>query len=128
MEFKENKAIYLQIADRICDEILLGKFQEDERIPSVREYSAVVEVNVNTVARTFDHLQQQGVIFTKRGLGYFVSQGAKEAIGRFRREEFFNTTLAELVRSMSTLGITTEDVVTKIDEMFNKNNTNTDIL
>ena len=44
MNFKESKAIYLQIADRICDEVLLGQYQEEERIPSVREYAAVVEV------------------------------------------------------------------------------------
>mgnify|MGYP003307518551 CR=1 FL=1 len=62
MEFKENKAIYLQIADRICDEILTEKYRDEERIPSVREYSAEVEVNVNTVMRAYDYLQQQDVI------------------------------------------------------------------
>ena len=56
MNFKESKAIYLQIADRICDEILLGQFGEEERIPSVREYAAIVEVNANTVMRSFDYL------------------------------------------------------------------------
>ena len=53
MNFKESKAIYLQIADRICDEILLGQFAEEERIPSVREYATIVEVNANTVMRSF---------------------------------------------------------------------------
>ena len=47
MNFKESKAIYLQIADRICDEILLGQLGEEERIPSVREYAAIVEVNAD---------------------------------------------------------------------------------
>ena len=73
MNFKESKAIYLQIADRICDEVLLGQYQEEERIPSVREYAAVVEVNANTVMRSYDYLQTQGVIYNKRGIGYFVS-------------------------------------------------------
>ena len=54
MKFKESKPIYLQIADRICDELLQGLYQEEERIPSVREYAATVEVNANTVVRTFD--------------------------------------------------------------------------
>ena len=62
MNFKESKAIYLQIADRICDEILLGQYPEEERIPSVREYAAIVEVNANTVMRSFDYLQVQNVI------------------------------------------------------------------
>lgn len=72
MNFKESKAIYLQIADRICDEVLLGQYREEERIPSVREYAAVVEVNANTVMRSYDYLQSQEVIYNKRGIGYFV--------------------------------------------------------
>ena len=71
MNFKESKAIYLQIADRICDEILLGQLGEEERIPSVREYAAIVEVNANTVMRSFDYLQSQNIIYNKRGIGYF---------------------------------------------------------
>ena len=71
MNFKESKAIYLQIADRICDEVLLGQYREEERIPSVREYAAVVEVNANTVMRSYDYLQSQEVIYNKRGIGYF---------------------------------------------------------
>ena len=45
MNFKESRAIYLQIADRICDDILLGQYEEEGRIPSVREYASIVEVN-----------------------------------------------------------------------------------
>ena len=63
MNFKETKGIYLQIADRICDEVLLGIYNEDDRIPSVREYAALVEVNVNTMMRSYEYLQQQGVIY-----------------------------------------------------------------
>ncbi len=63
MNFKENKAIYLQIADRICDEILLDKYKEEERIPSVREYATIVEVNFNTIMRTFDYLQSMEIIY-----------------------------------------------------------------
>jgi DNA-binding transcriptional regulator YhcF (GntR family) len=87
MNFKESKAIYLQIADRICDEILLGQFAEEERIPSVREYATVVEVNANTVMRSFDYLQSQNIIYNKRGIGYFVATGAR--IDSFTEEEYF---------------------------------------
>ena len=86
MNFKESKAIYLQIADRICDEILLGQFAEEERIPSVREYATVVEVNANTVMRSFDYLQSQNIIYNKRGIGYFVSAGAKDRIITLRKD------------------------------------------
>ena len=78
MNFKEAKAIYLQIADRICDEILLGQYKEEERIPSVREYAAIVEVNANTAMRSFDYLQSQEVIYNKRGIGYCLCRCKEE--------------------------------------------------
>ena len=68
MNFKESKAIYLQIADRICDEVLLGQYQEEERIPSVREYAAVVEVNANTVMRSYDYFADARSVFTTSGV------------------------------------------------------------
>ena len=68
MTFKENKPIYLQIADRIMDEILQDVYEEGGRILSVREYAGIVEVNANTVVRTYDYLQTQGIIYNKRGL------------------------------------------------------------
>lgn len=77
MNFKESKAIYLQIADRICDEILLGQYPEEERIPSVREYAAIVEVNANTVMRSFDYLQVQNIIYNKTWHWVFCSFGSE---------------------------------------------------
>ena len=121
MEFKENKAIYLQIVDRLCDDILLGNYQEEDRIPSVREYSASVEVNVNTAVRSYDHLQNQGIIFTKRGLGYFVSPGAKSVIEEMRREEFLNEKLPELLQSMKTLNISIDELVCKLKKISSNN-------
>lgn len=121
MEFKENKAIYLQIVDRLCDDILLDKYQEEDRIPSVREYSASVEVNVNTAVRSYDHLQNQGIIFTKRGLGYFVSPGAKSVIEEMRREEFLNEKLPELLQSMKTLNISIDELVCKLKKISTNN-------
>ena len=80
MEFKNHKPIFLQIAERICDEILQGHYPEGERMPSVREYAAEVEVNVNTVVRSYDWLSQKDIIYNRRGMGYFASPGAKDTI------------------------------------------------
>lgn len=110
MHFKDNKAIYLQIADFICEDILQGKLSEDEKIPSVREYAAVVEVNANTCARAYEWLQGQDIIYTRRGLGYFVSNGAKLAILNMKRQEFLTETLPDVVRQMLNLGITLEEL------------------
>lgn len=110
MNFNTEKAIYVQIADRLCDEILTGKFGDDERIPSVREYAVLLEVNTNTTVKSYDLLEQQGVIYKKRGLGYFVTAGAKEKILDERRREFMETRLLEMFRQMRLLGIGMEEV------------------
>ncbi len=101
MNFKESKAIYLQIADRICDEILLGQYPEEgNRSPSVREYAAIVEVNANTVMRSFDYLRVQNIIYNKRGIGYFVASGAKEAIHSLRKDTFLKEELDYFFRRL----------------------------
>lgn len=110
MEFKESKTIYLQIADRIADAILSGAFHEEERIPSVREYAAEVEVNANTVVRSYDYLQSTGIIYNKRGIGYFVTNGAREQILKMRRELFLNEDVPYFFKQMKTLGISEEDI------------------
>lgn len=110
MKFKESKSIYLQIADRICDEVLQGLYAEEGRIPSVREYAATVEVNANTVVRTYDYLQGKDVIYNKRGIGYFVSAGARERIITLRKDVFLHEDLPEFFRQLKTLEIPMEEV------------------
>ena len=110
MKFKESKSIYLQIAERICDEILQVQYKEEERIPSVREYAATVEVNANTVVRSFDYLQGQDIIYNKRGLGYFVAQEGRERILGLRKEVFLKEELPEFFRQLKTLDISMKDV------------------
>ena len=114
MQFKDNKAIYLQIADLICEDILNDRLLEDERIPSVREYAAIVEVNVNTCARAYDWMQGQNIIYTKRGLGYFVCCGAKDVIRKMKRQTFLTETLPEVARQMASLDITMEELNNEI--------------
>ena len=110
MKFKETKSIYQQIADRLCDEILLGNYREEERIPSVREYAATVEVNANTVVRSYDQLQGQEIIYNKRGIGYFVAPCAVERIKQLRKELFLTEELPEFFGSISTLEISIEEI------------------
>lgn len=110
MNFKESRPIYLQIAERIMDEILQNVYEESDRIPSVREYAAELEVNANTVARSFDYLQTREIIFNKRGIGYFVADGAKDAIRTLRKKEFVEESLPELFRKMALLDISIDDV------------------
>lgn len=120
MNFKESKAIYLQIADRICDEILLGQYAEEARIPSVREYAAMVEVNANTAMRSFDYLQSQDIIYNKRGIGYFVAAGARGLILSLRRETFLKDELEQMFRQLYTLGVSDGELAAMYREFIKK--------
>ena len=110
MIFTNDKAIYIQMADRLCDEILAGKYKDDDRIPSVREYAVMLEVNANTAVKAYDELSRANIIYNKRGLGYFVTPGAKKQILNERKQEFMKERLPELYRQMQLLDITIDDV------------------
>lgn len=112
MIFKENnKAIYLQIADKICDEITVtGNFSPDGRIPSVREYAATLQVNANTVVHAYNHLQQAGVIYNSRGLGYFVSDDAAEVIREMHEKAFLGGEMQYFFSRLQAMGITSEQL------------------
>ena len=120
MNFKDNKAIFLQIVDRICDDILLGNFIEESRIPSVREYAALVEVNANTVMRSFDYLQSKDVIYNKRGIGYFVSPGARSRIQSLRKALFLNEEADYFFKQLYTLAISKEELLKMYQEYLDK--------
>lgn len=122
MNFSNDKAIYVQIAERLCDEILASKYKEDERIPSVREYAVLLEVNANTTVKSYDLLANEGIIYNKRGLGYFVSAGAKKQIKKARKQEFMKERLPELARQMKLLDISTKEVVEELEKTLKKIN------
>lgn len=110
MDFKDKQAIYLQIADYICEQILLQKWPPGERIPSVRDLAGQLEVNPNTVMRTYDFLQTKEIIFNKRGIGYSASENAVELILNYRKERFLDNELPELFKAMYLLNVSMEEL------------------
>lgn len=120
MNFKDNKAIYLQIADRLGDKILSGTLLPEGKIPSVRELAAEIEVNANTVARTYEYLQQSGVIYTKRGLGYFVSPDAKDVIIAMRREQLMKGEMDYFLGKLKAVGITPAELQEMYQDYLSK--------
>jgi DNA-binding transcriptional regulator YhcF (GntR family) len=110
MEFRDSQAIYLQIAEHFCENILLRKWKEGDRIPSVREIAISIEVNPNTVMRTYNYLQEKGIIFNKRGIGYFVGHNGFEKTRILRKEEFVSHELPRFFKTLNLLNLTMEDV------------------
>lgn len=111
MEFNDNKTIYLQIAELLSEQILVGKWPPQEKVPSVREMGMQLQVNPNTVLRTYDFLQQKGIIFNKRGIGYFVEDEAIQKIIQFRRDDFFENTLPSFLKTITLLKISPEEIM-----------------
>ena len=105
IDFKVQKGIFLQIADNICREIVEGKLAAGERIPSVRDLAGEYEVNRNTVLRTYQILNDDGIIENQRGIGFFVTEKAVEIIRNQQRTDFFSTDLPEFIEKVKLLNI-----------------------
>ena len=111
MEFNGNKSIYLQICDAICEKILRGDLTADSRILSVREYGAEIGVNPNTIMRSYEKLTNEGIIYNRRGIGYFISENAKEIVQNSLKKDFLENELPVIIKKMQLLGISLEEVL-----------------
>src|SRR6516162_9987333 len=105
MEFRENPAIYIQIADYVSEQVLLGKWKLGEKIISIRDLAVELEVNPNTVQRAYEFLQQREIISNRRGVGYFVEEEAKERITSFRRDQFMENELPVFLKNIYLLKV-----------------------
>jgi len=110
MEFRDNEAIYLQIAGYVSEKILRQQWPPDEKIPSVRDLAGELQVNPNTVMRTYEYLQNQGVIYNKRGIGFFVAPEAGQQVRYLRRTRFLEQELPELFKAMLLLDIDPDEI------------------
>lgn len=105
MDFQGKKAIYLQIGDYVCEQILLKNWQEKEKIPSVRELAVSLAVNPNTVMRTYAFLEEKNIIAMQRGVGYFVAEQAYQRALDIKKAEFLTVDLPQIFKSMELLHI-----------------------
>lgn len=113
MEFKSNRPIYLQIMDYCYTRILTGQWQAAGKIPSVRELAVTLSVNVNTILKAYEGLEKEGVIYTRRGLGYFLSDDATGRARQLQRQEFFNDTLPQMFSTMDSLDISIDEIIAR---------------
>ncbi len=116
----EKRPIYIQIAEYLYEMILGGDWPDGERIPSIREMAGQMEVNPNTMTRTYGLLQEQGVIYNKRGIGYFAASDARAMTARLKREEFLRSELPDLFKKMETLQIGKDELVRLFEEYLSR--------
>lgn len=110
MVISNSQHIYRQIGDRICETIIRQEWRAGEKIPSVRDMAVESEVNPNTVMRTYSYLQDQGIIFNKRGIGYFVAEDAAAIARKIKRAEFVDHDLPQIFNLMDLLDMHLTDL------------------
>lgn len=121
MEFREKQAIYLQIAEYVCEQILLKKWRLEDKVISIRDLAVAMEVNPNTVQRAYEFLQQREIITNKRGVGYFIKEDAMEKILAFRREQFEQYELPFFFRNLYLLKMDFKEVKSLYDQFIKDN-------
>ena len=124
MEFRDNEAIYLQIADYISNKILAGKWPAEQKLPAVRELAVDLQVNLNTVMRSYEYLQNLGVIYNKRGLGLYVAVDGYEKVKAHRKENFITKDLPVFFTNIFLLDITPAEVAAWYEQFKAKDNEN----
>ena len=127
MQFNSLSPIYLQIAQYIHDLILNEVWEDGQRIPSVRDMAMELEVNPNTVIRTYSLLQEEGTLENQRGIGYFTAKDARTLVLKQRRERFLKRELPALLATMDTLGLTLEDLEHYVSNQKNQEEDNHEV-
>lgn len=110
MDFRKQNPIYMQIADTLCERIMAGEWQAEERMPSVRDVAAGLGVNPNTALRAFDYLQGNDIIHSRRGEGYYLSPEAEKAVVKLHRRQFMEDEVPYFLSKMKMLGITWQEL------------------
>ena len=117
LEFNNNIPIYLQVIERIKQDIVSGKLKPGEKLPSSREYSNELGINFNTVARVYKELEMEEIVFTKRGLGTFITE-SKEQIENLRYI-MAKERISGFIDGMKQLGYTKADMIKFIERENN---------
>lgn len=110
-----EKPIYVQMAEWIEENILSGAFPEETQIPSTTDISAQYKINPATALKGMNILVDKGIIYKKRGLGMFVSEGAAEKLRSERKQEFFEKFVKSLMSEAEKLGITKNEIIDMIE-------------
>lgn len=111
MNFNSNKPIYLQIVDNVCEKVLNGSLEAGSRVPSVREYGAELGVNPNTIVRSYEELTDLGIIYNRRGIGYFITLDAKNVVLEQQRSRFLEDELPRILKQAELLGIDLKQLI-----------------
>ncbi|MFL4476337.1 GntR family transcriptional regulator [Paeniglutamicibacter sp. MACA_103] len=103
--FDDSRPIFIQIAELVESEIVAGTMAEEAQVPSTNEFAAYYRINPATAAKGVNLLVETGILYKKRGIGMFVSSGAREQLLQVRRNSFQTQYIQPLAREARKLGI-----------------------
>jgi GntR family transcriptional regulator len=118
MDFNSSQTIYMQIVDWVSEQILTGIWKPGDKAKSVRELAVLFEVNPNTVMRSYELLQNNGIIANKRGIGFFVTENAVEIITSLQKKQFLEEDVPVFVKKMKLLNIDLNEII----NLYNQQN------
>lgn len=110
----DSRPIFVQIAERIEDDIIKGVLPEESQVPSTNQFASFYKINPATAAKGVNQLVDQGILYKKRGIGMFVTTGAREKLIKKRKDEFFEEYVVKMMQEAERLGITTEELTNMI--------------
>ena len=110
----ENRPIFMQIAERIENDIIAGELPEEAQVPSTNQFATFYQINPATAAKGVNLLVDQGILYKKRGLGMYVAPGARAKLLEKRREQFYEQYVVTMIREAEKLGITQEQLADMI--------------
>lgn len=115
-----NKLIFEQVAEIVENQILDGLLEENDQSPSTTDFANTYAINPATARKGLNILVDQGILYKKRGMGMFVTDNAKEIIKSKRKKEYIDNILPNLIKNMKMLGITKENLIKEIEDLYQK--------
>ncbi len=111
LDLNSDKSIYVQIAEIIENEILIGNLQEEDQAPSTNQFAKVYQINPATARKGLNILVDEEILYKKRGLGMFVSEGARKKILKKRQNTFFQEILPDIIKEADRLEISKTEII-----------------
>jgi GntR family transcriptional regulator len=118
--FDERTPIYRQIADQIREDVVSGALEDDQQVMSTNQYAAFHRINPATVAKAFQNLVDEGLLYKRRGVGMFVAPGAAARLRAERRAGFLDRAVVPLVREARRLDLAPDDVLDAVRDQFSR--------
>ncbi|OXS58393.1 GntR family transcriptional regulator [Cohnella sp. CIP 111063] len=110
----DSRPIFVQIAERIENDILEGNLPEESQVPSINQFAAFYQINPATALKGINLLVDQGILYKKRGIGMFVATGVRDIIVGKRKEQFYEQYVVSMVKEAEKLGITADQLTDMI--------------